>query len=860
MTDYALTAPTDTLEHRVSTWGPAELARWSRAMAVDSAAAGVPLIDPVFNLTPPGDTAAQRYLRASDPSWWRRAGARKLRIAQESRALAAGAVGKHAARQYSSESAAGWLQHSDDATKAFLDVGVVYNHDRGFSIPLADVVKSDHARVSRYYAQLKGIQTLADEARLRWAMLTITLPAEYHPAPATARKSHRWNGVTPDESHRLIAESWNRLAAAVRKHGLFLSGVRCEEPQQDATPHWHCAFFFRNDDDLHHVSRAVLRQFPAGLRVRESSPGPAGGLTFSVKQYRSLGDYDACKHHRNTREGAQCQLDIGAQKTALDGSDGIRSFASYVIKYVSKTLGAPVAATEAEAEADTDTIIESGDSASIRAHRQTYGIRAIQFFGLPRAFTTGWDLLRQVQLTPADGKPSPPPHVARLAALCQQDHGQGMTEYLRLLGGLAVAPSAAEYTVKPLTRKTTTRHGAAGSKLVGLCVHSLVDGVVERFVFRGQERQEILRAEAASAVAAAAAPGVLQLIADGETARAAGLVQIELTQTFEGAQQSAITANVQQSHTVLAAAGAGKTHVLVERVRYLLRRKVPASAIVVTTFTREAAEGIRARLNNDAVTVGTMHSISGAMLAAAGESSTCLDDVIAQAAVLGRRDKYVLLDEAQDLSPDQWAWAKAHGKTLYAVGDHRQAIYAWRNARAGALAEHALTTTGQRDFFSAGGEIHLPFNRRSAAAIVALGNALMPEAAPAHALVGGGFVHGVQVATLDAELAQILEFVSECGEGTRAVLARTNNEIARIKSCLTLAGFADVPVMTIHGSKGLEFDHVCLACGHRKPSESGAESSETYYVAATRAKSSLLVTSVGAYPAVLAAAFARFAV
>ena len=65
--------------------------------------------------------------------------------------------------------------------------------------------------------------------------------------------------------------------------------------------------------------------------------------------------------------------------------------------------------------------------------------------------------------------------------------------------------------------------------------------------------------------------------------------------------------------------------------------------------------------------------------------------------------------------------------------------------------------------------------------------------------------------------------------------------------------------MTIHGSKGLEFDRVCLSCGHRKPSESGAESQETYYVAATRAKTALLITSIGAYPAVLDAAFARFA-
>jgi Bacteriophage replication gene A protein (GPA)/AAA domain/UvrD-like helicase C-terminal domain len=851
----ASSTATDSLEHRVSTWGPAELARWARAMAVESAQAGSPLSDAVFDLTSHGKTDAERYLRASDPSYWRRAGARKLRIAQEARALAAGAVGKHAARQYSSESAAGWLKHSDDATKAFLNVGVVYNHDRGFAVPLSDLVKSDHARVSRFYAQLKGIQTLADEANLRWAMLTVTLPSEYHAAPANRRRGHRWNGVTPDESHKLIAESWNRITAAVRKHGLVLSGVRTEEPQGDATPHWHCAFFYRDDTDLHHVCRAVLRQFPAGLRVRESSPGPAGGLTFSAKQYRSLSAYDEGKYHRNTREGAQCQIDIGAKKTALDGSDGIRSFASYLLKYVSKAVGSPAAVDSAD---DKDTISESGDAQAIRAHRQTYGIRAIQFFGLPRAFTTAWDLLRQVQLEPSEDKPVPPPHVATLAALCQREKGQGMTEYLRLLGGLAVAPLAAQYRVKPLTCKTTTRHGAKGSKLIGLEVRCLVDGAVECFVFKGQEHQEILRDNAAAAVSAACDVGVVKLIADGATAAERGLVQIGTTQTFDSVQRGAITADLSASHTVLAAAGSGKTHVLVERVKYLLRRKVPASSILITTFTREAAEGIRARLMNDAVQVGTMHSLAGFQLSAAGQSATCLDDVISAAAALGRQDKHILLDEAQDLSPDQWAWARAHGKTLYAVGDHRQAIYSWRNAQSGALAEQARSTGGQLDFFSPGGEIHLPFNRRSAAAVVALGNALMPDAAPAHALIGGGSVKAVQVPTVAAELEQVLDFVSSSAQGSCAVLARTNTEVARIKSTLVLAGFADVPVMTIHASKGLEFDRVCLSCGHRKPSESGAESRETYYVAATRAKATLLVTSVGAYPTVLETAFARF--
>lgn len=848
----------DSLESRVANWGPGELARWARRMAVDSADAGFPLVDAVFNLTPDGATEAERYLRASDPAWWRRAGARRLRILQEAKALAAGEVGKHADRQYSSASAAEWLQHGLAATQAFVADSVVYNHARGFAVPLSDVIRTDHARVSRYYATLKGIEFLADAAGLRWAMLTITLPPEYHPAPANRRRGHVWNGVTPNESHRIIAEGWKRIGAAVRKHGLVLSGVRCEEPQQDATPHWHCALFFRDADDLHHLSRAVLRQFPAGLRVRESTPGPGGGLTFALKQYRSLTHYDAGKFHSNSREGAQCQLDIGAQKTALDGSDGIRSFASYVIKYVSKTAGLAIAA---ECDDDSTTLIESGNANAIRAHRQTYGIRGIEFYGLPRAFTTCWELLRQVQLAPVPGKPSrpPPPHVARLAQLCQRERGSGMSEFLRLLGGLSVAPQPAEYVVRALTRTTTTRHGATGRKVVGIEVRCLTDGAVERFIVKNLEHREILREQAAAAVATGVDFCQVKLIADESVAARQGLVQIGLITTANDSQLDAIRADVKTSHTVIAAAGSGKTHVLVERVKYLLRRKVPAAAIVVTTFTREAAEAIRDRLNNDAVQVGTMHSISGSMLASRSASSGCFDDVIAQATAFGQRDKHILLDEAQDLSPEQWAWADANGATLYAVGDYRQSIYGWRNAKAGALIEQARKTGRQLDFFNASGEIHLPFNRRSAAAIVALGNALMPDAAPAHALAGGGEVQGVQVRTLGDELQQLLEFASYAAPGTCAVLARTNTEVARIKSFLTLMGLESVPVLTIHASKGLEYDHVCLACGHRKPSESGDQSSEMYYVAVTRARSTLLVTSVGAYPDVLAAAFARFA-
>lgn len=308
-----------------------------------------------------------------------------------------------------------------------------------------------------------------------------------------------------------------------------------------------------------------------------------------------------------------------------------------------------------------------------------------------------------------------------------------------------------------------------------------------------------------------------------------------------------------KSHTVIAAAGSGKTTVLIGRAEYLARHGIPQQDIVITTFTREAAENIRARLAGkrlDKVQVGTMHSLSGLWLHAAGVKAQGFDDAIRLATVHGKANKHILLDEAQDLSPDQWAWAKANAKTLYSVGDFRQAIYGWRNAKRGALLEQARETGRQLDMFTEGGEIDLPFNLRSHSAIVALGNAIADGSRSAASVTSGGEVHRVKVGTERDELIELVKWAHRT-EGSKAILARTNTEVARIKADLTLAGFADVPVMTIHASKGAEWDSVALACGHRKPSETNTEARETMYVAVTRAKATLFITSIGQLPAIL---------
>lgn len=241
--------------------------------------------------------------------------------------------------------------------------------------------------------------------------------------------------------------------------------------------------------------------------------------------------------------------------------------------------------------------------------------------------------------------------------------------------------------------------------------------------------------------------------------------------------------------------------------------------------------------------------------------------------VAGRID-HLAVDEYQDVNGPQAeivrSLTEAKGApSVTVVGDARQSIYGFRGGTPAHL-DAFLAPYGGR-----GARIALTVSFRSTRAIVHVGNAILPDAHPLrarpHAPAGGlplvaGFEDGL--AEAKGAVGRLLE-LREAGAQPQdcAVLVRARPLASRYADEAKAAGVEDVPVRTIHAAKGLEWDHVIvlgvreggLPSSHvlRAPAAAQPalleEERRLLYVAATRARKTLMIASCGTPSRFLAA-------
>lgn len=354
---------------------------------------------------------------------------------------------------------------------------------------------------------------------------------------------------------------------------------------------------------------------------------------------------------------------------------------------------------------------------------------------------------------------------------------------------------------------------------------------------------------------------------------------------------------------VLAGAGTGKTTVLIERVKRLLKSNKP-SEILVITFTKSASDEIKKRSKNSELESYTFDSFCYQKLKEKREikivkneeapftiketmefqryqsvpkltvpkkydlyleykrTNNLIDFFDLETLFLSKFEnkefsyKHILIDEAQDINDLQWEIIKrikTDDTDIFMVGDPDQSIYRFRGSNPNILAKFI-------DEYSAK-VIALKMNYRSSKGIIRAANNLIKVnmkrfdktliAFDENEYTSGYIISFDEFEELNNIEKMINHFMNN-NVFDIAVIYRTHQRSAVLKS-LSIA-YRNVSFLTIHEAKGLEFEVVIVLAYSKKDLEriynylSLEEERRLMFVALTRAKKHLIVSGIKKRP------------
>lgn len=316
---------------------------------------------------------------------------------------------------------------------------------------------------------------------------------------------------------------------------------------------------------------------------------------------------------------------------------------------------------------------------------------------------------------------------------------------------------------------------------------------------------------------------------------------------------------------VIAGSGSGKTRVLTERIKNLLKIGVKPEKIVAITFTNAAADEMRERLGDKSTDmyIGTIHGYANRLLLLNGiETSSFIDSENFDALFNEIKNnqtsleyvEHLLVDEFQDIDDNQYEFLfeMIKPKNFFVVGDDYQNIYSWR----GSNVQHFLNLFNNNEVTV----YKMENNYRTGRNIVsfAMGFLRPIKRKINKKIICKNLDKGEVIELETPDLSYIVnEIAKEKNYGDWFILTRKNSEIDMTISTLkkmkipydtfkksdlnseqlkTKMKENTVKVLTVHSAKGLENENVAVL-GVSPRSE---EERRVAYVAATRAKTKLI--------------------
>lgn len=348
-------------------------------------------------------------------------------------------------------------------------------------------------------------------------------------------------------------------------------------------------------------------------------------------------------------------------------------------------------------------------------------------------------------------------------------------------------------------------------------------------------------------------------------------------------QEDIVYEDMNKDMLVIACAGSGKTTTMICRVKYLIDNGIPEGSIMVTTFTRDAANDMKHKLldimgYDSDVHIGTIDSIARRFSASNHELKDVSEygydflNLLRSDPSLVSKYKYLFVDEFQDINDIQFETIKIfhdNGCHIFAVGDDAQNIYTFRGSNIGYILNF-------EKHFDGAITKYLMDNFRSTKSIIDMANACieMNESSIPKKMVSGKNIIGDKpiiryfqdVRMQNNNIVEKIKELLDTGvpEHEIAILCPINQPLYLIEEMLTrfsiknvyLDGKSDVKtnkklwhicLCTIHKSKGLEWDHVFLISMSddiipiSKNADTTDESRRLFYVGITRARTNLSI-------------------
>jgi hypothetical protein len=354
-------------------------------------------------------------------------------------------------------------------------------------------------------------------------------------------------------------------------------------------------------------------------------------------------------------------------------------------------------------------------------------------------------------------------------------------------------------------------------------------------------------------------------------------------------QSDVVHESMDKNILILACAGSGKTTTIMCRIKHLIDRGVDPESIVLTTFTRDATNDMKKKIETLfgyrlPVEVGTIDSISKKNIIKFGDGINHSTINVGEYSIkflqflkshpnntqyLGTK-KYLFVDEFQDINDvqsDIISEFYKNGVSIIAVGDDAQNIYSFR----GSNIEHIINFDKRYDNVS---KHKLIVNYRSTPEIIKLANESIEKNSyqiPKKMVPYNRSINQVPTVTyyFSKKLQEsyirdkINHYISHgIPRHQIAVLSRTKSPLYALEEILTKNGISNVYLdgegdvrskikddhvclSTVHKSKGLEWDVVFIINVNDNTFPSGKNAVELeeerrlFYVAVTRARNYL---------------------